>query len=99
MTNSLNLPSGSALPGDASFQRRKNYDPVKAVEQEKLRRIQQQQHQQQQLNLIQSQYGGETSNETSFVNEDLSLNGEGIPAQALAANVGNKQVLNFVMSS
>lgn len=44
MTSSLNLPSGSALPSSAeprgSFQRRKNYDPIKAVEQEKQKKLQ-----------------------------------------------------------
>lgn len=43
MTSSLNLPSGSALPGSSeprgSFQRRKNYDPIKAVEQEKQKKL------------------------------------------------------------
>ncbi len=32
MTGSLNLPSGAALPGSALYQRRKNYDPIRAVE-------------------------------------------------------------------
>lgn len=49
MTGSLNLPSGMHLPSSPtsndSFQRRKMYDPMRAVEIEKLRRQQQLQSQ------------------------------------------------------
>lgn len=42
MTNSLNLPSGASLPLNLhdSFQKRKNYDPLKSVELDKLKRQQ-----------------------------------------------------------
>jgi hypothetical protein len=110
MTSSLNLPSGSTLPNGyseqrASFQRRKNYDPIKAVESEKQKRLlklqQASSHFQNQGNMHSS------SSKNSIVSEnecfrsnrldcDDSMSDSSqsfsIPLQSLKANVSNKQV-------
>lgn len=110
MTASLNLPSGSALPGSnqnkTPLQRRITYDPIKAVEQDKLRKRQQK--------LLES--SGNTasmlnaSQENCSVNDnsnvyknnyeddfmsDSSYNSFSLPLQNLTSNSTNRQVFYF----
>jgi hypothetical protein len=98
MTTSLNLPSGSTLPSNntnnlnAAYQRRKNYDPLRAVEQEKLKKTQKR--------LSESSKHDETNNlannSMSALDDDqssdYSYSSLSIPTQKLTDNVSNKQV-------
>lgn len=109
MTGSLNLPSGSSLPGSysdqkGSFQRRKNYDPAKAVEQDRQNRLLKKQSQQN-TNAYKPQRTASSSNhhlqpsasqnsiQSSHLDYDsMSDSSFSIPVQSLKANIGNKQV-------
>ena len=96
MTTSLILPNSSSLPNTNSnlaFQRRKNYDPLKAVQQEKLKKTQNKLKESSINNEINS-----LDNENSVFDEDLSdasYSSFTIPTQRLAENVSNKQVNLF----
>ncbi len=111
MTASLNLPSGSALPGSSSnnnktpLQRRITYDPIKAVEQEKLRKRQQK--------LLESSGNASLLNaneETCSINNenniyknnyeddcmsDSSYNSFSLPLQNLSSNTTSRQVFEI----
>jgi hypothetical protein len=87
MSTSLNLSHGAQLPGSDSFQRRKNYNPLKAVEQEKLRKQQQQQHQ--------PNHGSMDKSNKLVMNEhssEFDSNAFALSVQSLTANISNKQV-------
>lgn len=96
MTTSLNLPNGSSLPNNnLSFQRRKNYDPLKAVEQEKLKKAQSRLKESSKINEINN-----LANESTVFDDDLSdisYNSFTIPTQRLAENISNKQVYIFFL--
>jgi hypothetical protein len=106
MTGSLNLPYGASLSSytdqRGSFQRRKNYDPIKAVEMEKQNRMLQQKkpvtspyRQQQQLQTSASQSSmcsAENERRMSYDYDSMSDSSFSIPVQSLKANINNKQV-------
>ena len=101
MTGSLNLPSGSALPGSAhsdqkaSYQRRKNYDPIKAVEMEKQNKLMRKQSTPLQTsNSRNSIYSTENESHRSNIDYDSMSDSSSfsIPLQSLKASMSNKQV-------
>jgi hypothetical protein len=126
MTNSLNLPSGSTLPQSPnkqqqtainlkeSFLRRKTYDPAKAVQEEKLKRVQQAQ-----LNLLGKNGSSSSSSSSTSPKKEKAANGElnrsivehafdddllnasfsSLPAQSTNENVANKQSHEKILQS
>ena len=105
MTSSLNLPSGGVLPGEqprASFQRRKNYDAVKAVEMDRQRRLLKQSTSLMMQQSVSRNSVASTENDNSNHMDDDSMSDSSqsftVPMQNLKANVSNKQVILDLIS-
>ena len=109
MTSSLTLPSGSTID---SFQRRKNYNPSKAVENERLKKqslngkMNMPDKKSISKNSIESNEDDYSNNHSNNFNTTNSYGDEdstsdssvsfSLPVQSLTANINNKKVRNFI---